>query len=147
MQKANIQNGIIEYNLTKGIAQDSLLKRIAIKNIKTYPLKFAKNCISNMGRIFFNFPYSYKTQKTRTLLRLPVSGIILVFSLFCIIPTFKNWRKIIYPIRFLLFFALLYFGGSILGSAETRMFMMVVPILLMWIAYIFSKSLRIKVNW
>jgi hypothetical protein len=147
VQKANIRNGIIEYNLTKGITQDDLLKKIAINNIKNYPIKYVENCISNIGRIFFNFPYSYKSQKARTLLRLPVNGVLLVLSLFCIIPTFKNWKKIIYPIKFLLFFAFLYFGGSILGSAETRMLIMVVPILLMWIAYIFSKSVKIKMHW
>jgi 4-amino-4-deoxy-L-arabinose transferase-like glycosyltransferase len=147
VQKANIRNGIIEYNLTKGITQDDLLKKIAINNIKKYPIKYVENCISNIGRIFFNFPYSYKSQKAHTLLRLPVNGVLLVLSLFCMIPTFKNWGKIIYPIKFLLFFALLYFGGSVLGSAEIRMFIMVVPILLMWIAYILSKSVRLKIHW
>lgn len=147
VQKANIVDGITEYNLTKGIAQDDLLKRIAINNIKAHPIKYVKNCFSNIGRILFNFPYSYKSQKSGTLLRLPMNGIIIVLMIFCLIPTFKNWQKIMYPIRFLLFFALLYFGGSTLGSADSRMFVLGVPILLIWIAYILSKSVRIKVNW
>jgi hypothetical protein len=66
--------------------------------------------------------------------------------LFGLIPTFLNWRKINYAIRFMLFFALLYFGGSILGSAETRMFVVIVPILLIWIAYIIQKSMKIKLK-
>jgi hypothetical protein len=66
--------------------------------------------------------------------------------LFCMIPTFKNWKKIPYSIRFLLIFALLYFCGSILGSAETRMFTIIVPILLVWIAYIIQKTVIFKLR-
>ena len=96
--------------------------------------------------MLFNYPYSYTIQKPETLLRLPLNGIIAVFMLFCLIPTFINWRKIIFPVRFMLFFTLLYLGGSIFGSAETRMFTVIVPILLFWIAYIIQKSIKIKLK-
>jgi hypothetical protein len=43
-------------------------------------------------------------------------------------------------------FCFLYLGGSILGSAETRMFTMVVPILLLWVAYILGKTLKVNVK-
>ena len=147
VRKANIRNGEIEYNLTKGIAQDDLFKKIAIRNIKSHPKKFIENCISNAGRMIFNYPTSYVLQKPSTLRRLPINGTFLVVLLFCLIPTFMNWRKILYPIRFFIFFALLYFGGSLLGSADIRMFVMVVPILLIWFAYIISKSVIIKLDW
>lgn len=147
VQKANVINGEIEYNLTKGIAQDDLFKKIAIKNIKSHPIKFVENCFSNAGRILFNYPASYVLQKPSTLRRLPFNGILIVITLFCLIPTFLNWRKILFPLRFFLFFALLYFGGSLLGSADIRMFILIVPILLIWIAYIISKSVTIKLDW
>jgi hypothetical protein len=135
-----------EISKYRGVELDDVYKKIAIKNIKSNPLKFVQNCISNIGRILFNFPYSYKAQTPRTLLRLPFNGIILVLTLFCIIPTFLNWRKIPYSIRFMLFFASLYFCGSILGSAETRMFTIIVPVLLVWIAFIVQKSIRAKLK-
>lgn len=136
-----------EINKFSGIARDEAYKKIAIDNIKNYPVKFFQNCISNVGRIIFNYPYSYKFQKPGTLLRFPLTGIIMVLILFCIIPTIQNWKKIIFPLRFLLFFALIYFGGSILGSAETRMFTPIVPILLIWIAFVFQKTFKIKRKW
>lgn len=129
-----------------GVQQDDAYKRIAIDNIKSYPLKFIKNCFSNVGRILFNFPRSYELQNTKTLLRLPFTGIIVVLMLFSLIPTIINWRKLIFPIRFLLFFTLLYLGASMLGSAETRMFTMIVPVLLFWIAYVLQKSIKIKLR-
>jgi hypothetical protein len=130
-----------------GPKRDDAYKTIALNNIKLHPIKFIKNCASNLGRILFNFPYSYKYQQPGTLLRLPLNGVILVFSLFCLIPTFKNWKNINFSIRFLLLFTALYLGGSLLGSAETRMFTMIVPILLIWIAVIIKKSIKINLHW
>ncbi len=130
----------------KGVRQDSILKEIAIKNIKAHPFKFLQNCLSNAGRIIFNFPYSYKQQSPNTLLRIPFNGIIVLAALFCLIPTLLNWRKIPFTIKFLLFLTLLYLGGSLLGSAETRMFTVIVPILLIWIAYVIQRTIRINLK-
>ncbi len=130
----------------RGVKKDEEFKKLAINNIKSHPLKFLENCFSNTGRILFNYPFSYHPEKPSKLLRLPMNGIIMVLSLFCLIPTFLNWRKILFPVRFLLFFTLLYFGGSVLGSAETRMFSMVVPVLLLWIAYILQNTIKINLK-
>ena len=130
----------------KGDEQDDVYKKFAIRNIKAYPLKFIKNMISNAGRMFFNFPYSYSAQKTGKLIRLPVNGIILIFLAFYVIPTVLNWRIILFPIRFTLAIAFLYFGGSLLGSAEPRMFTMIVPILLFWIADILQRTIKLKLK-
>jgi len=129
-----------------GTERDDAFKKLAIKNIEQYPLKFLKNYFSNNGRMIFNFIYTYETQKPGTLLRLPGNGIILVFALFCLIPTFVSWRRIAFSIRFMLFIGFLYFGGSLLGSAESRMFAMIVPILLIWIAYVFQRSIKVKLE-
>jgi 4-amino-4-deoxy-L-arabinose transferase-like glycosyltransferase len=129
-----------------GIERDDVYRKLVMNNIKSHPGKYIENCISNIGRMLFNYPYSYTFQKPGTLLRLPLNGIIIVFTLFCLVPTLVNWGKLIVPIRFMLFFILLYFGGSILGSAETRMFTVIVPILLFWIAYISTKSIKLKLK-
>ena len=130
----------------KGLKQDDILKKIALDNIISHPSKFVENCISNVGRILFNFPFSYQAQSPRTLIRLPLTGTVLVLMLFCLFPTFINWKRVDYSIRFLLLIAIVYFGGSILGSAETRMFTIIVPILLAWIALILSKSIKVKLK-
>lgn len=130
----------------QGIERDEVYKSIAVQNIKSNPLKFVKNCICNIGRMIFNYPYSYTAQKPTTLLRLPLNGIIMVLIMFCLVPTIINWRRIFYPIKFLLWFSLLYFCGSILGSAETRMFNLIVPILLLWITYILEKTVMVNLK-
>jgi 4-amino-4-deoxy-L-arabinose transferase-like glycosyltransferase len=135
-----------EINKFTGPERDDAYKKIVMKNIKANPVKFIKNCISNVGRILFNYPYSYTPQKPGTLFRLPLNGIIVILSLFCLIPTLLNWRKIIYPARFMLMIALLYLGGSVFGSAEIRMFTIVVPLLLFWIAYILQRAVKVKLK-
>ena len=128
------------------LKQDDILKEIAIKNIKSHPGKFLENCLSNLGRMLFNFPYSYKLEKPTTLLRLPLTGIIVVLSIFCLFITLVNWRKLYFPIKFLLFITFIYLGGCILGSAETRMFTMIVPVLLFWIAFTMERSVKINLK-
>lgn len=135
-----------EINKYTGVEQDDVYKRIAFQNIKNHPLKFAENCFSNLGRILFHYPYAYKPQKPHTLIRFPLNGIISVLLLFCIIPTLLNWKRMMFAIRFLLIVFFLYFGGSLLGSAETRMFTVIVPILLLWISYILQRVLKIKLK-
>lgn len=136
---------ILKHSIT-GLERDKAFTRIAIRNIKADPGNYVKNCFSNVGRILFNYPYTYTRQKPTTLLRLPLNGLIAVLMLFCLIPTFMNWRKVIYPIRFILFMLLLYLGGSVLASAEIRMFTIIVPMPLFWIAYTLTKTVKINLK-
>lgn len=128
------------------MGQDDEFKRIALQNIKEHPLKYIQNCISNVGRMFFNIPYSYKNQSPGTFLRLPFTGILAVLMLFCLIPTFINWKKIDFPIRLLLIISLIYLGGSALASAETRMLTIIVPVLLVWVSFILNKTIKLKLR-
>jgi len=147
VRKANIINGEIQEDLSNGTAQDDLLKKIAIQNIKLHPLKFLQNCVSNAGRMLFNYPASFVLQKPSTLLRLPVNGTLLVLTIFCLIPTIINWKKLMFSLKFLLIFTFVYLGGSLLGSAGPRMFTVIVPILLIWIAYVSEKTVKIKLRY
>jgi hypothetical protein len=133
-----------EINKYTGVEMDNAFKKIAIKNIKANPIKFLKNCFANLGRIFFNYPYSYEMQKPGTLIRFPFPGIILVLLSFALIPTFINWKKIVYPVRFIILFIFIYLGGSIIGSAEIRMFTMIVPAIIFWLAYILENTVKIN---
>ncbi len=131
-----------------GVERDETFKRIAMKNLKENPGAFIKNCFSNAGRMLFNYPYSYSTQRPSTLLRFPLNGLMLVLMFFCIIPTLMNWRKVPFSVRFMLFFVALYLGGSLVGSAEIRMFSVIAPVLILWIAYTLEKSIRkIIIRW
>ena len=128
----------------KGVEQDDAFKRIAFNNIKKHPLKYLQNCVYNAGRLVFHYPFSQALQRPKTLLILPVNGIIFTLMLFCLIPTLRNWRKLSYPIRFMLLFVFLYLGASTMVTAYVRMFTIIVPILMFWFAYIIDKTVKVN---
>jgi len=134
-------------NELKGeLAKGDLYKKIAIQNIKSYPLNYGKNIFFNIGRIFFHYPFSYAVQRPKSLFVMPINGIILTFILLCMIPTLVFWRRIIFSLRFFLFIAFLYLGASSLVSAETRMITIIVPILIFWFAYIIQKTVKLNLR-
>ncbi len=130
------------------LALDDAYKKAAIENIKEHPGKFLINCVSNAGRMVFNFPYTYSLQKPGMLARLPLNGALVLLFVFCLFPAIRNWKQIPLSIRFMLFVSAFYFGGSLLGSAEIRMFNPLVPVLLIFIAFVLDKAIKIQpVKW
>lgn len=127
-----------------GMAQDDGFKKIAMDNIKEHPFKYLQNCFYNVGRLIFHYPFSYAVERPKVLLVFPLNGIVFTLILFCLIPTIKNWRSIIFPLRFLLLFTFLYLGLSSMVTAYVRMFTIIVPILLFWFAFIFQKTVKIN---
>jgi 4-amino-4-deoxy-L-arabinose transferase-like glycosyltransferase len=126
------------------LALDDAYKNAAIKNIRQNPRKFLINCISNAGRMVFNFPYTYSLQKPGMLARLPLNGTLVLLFIFCLFPAIRNWKKIPLSIRFMLFISAIYFGGSLLGSAEIRMFNPLVPTLLIFISFVLGKAIKLQ---
>lgn len=144
--KANHQQNHTEIFKYVGVERDEAYKRIAINNIKNHPLKFIKNWIANLGRLLFDFPNSYVFQNTNQLFKLPPASATIFLSLLCIIPTILNWRKIPFPIRFLLIFVLLYLAPTTLLSAYSRFFTVIVPLLLLWIAFIMQNTMQFRLR-
>lgn len=129
-----------------GVKRDDAYKKLFWENVYKNPKKYFYNCFSNVGRMLFNFPFSYSAQKPGTLLRIPLNGAIVLFSLLCLLPTLLNWRKIPYVARYFLILSILYFGGSILGSAEIRMFSLIAPLLLFWIGIVLERYVRVRLK-
>lgn len=146
--KAHHGKNYEEIDSLTGLNQDDAFKRIAVENIKAHPKKFAKNILYNLSRLFFHYPFSYAIQKPKTILIFPISGALLTFILLSIVPVVVNWKKIIFSIRFLLVLFLVYLGGSLVGGAEPRMLVPVVPILILLFAFLFNKIVTINLkNW
>lgn len=136
-------NEILKY---KGLEQDDVYKKISIQNIESHPIKYMQNIIYNMGRLVFHYPFSYARQQPKILLIFPIHGILLTLILFSTVPTFINWQKMPSSLKFLLILIFLYFGASLLVSALVRMFSIIVPIFLFWIAYILQNTMKVKLT-
>jgi hypothetical protein len=144
--KLNHQSDFDQILKFKGTQRDDAFKKIAIQNIKRKPFKFIKNCFANIGRLLFDFPYSYKYEGIGTLLKMPPVIIAVLLMLFSIIPTIINWRKIPSGIQFVVLLLFLYLGESVLLSAYSRQFYIIVPMILFWTAYVFQKIVKIKLQ-
>ncbi len=123
------------------INQDDQLKKIAFNNIKTHPVKYLRNCVSNVSRIFFGIPNSYFYQREQTAMRLLPNSIILSLLIFCSIITAINFRTIKPEIRMVIGLTFLYLFFSTLVSAYPRQLYVIIPFLFFWASYIMHKSL------
>ncbi len=123
---------------------DDLTKRRAFENIQQYPLKFLYNWVANVGRLAFNYPYSYVPQRVTTYYYLIPNFLLFALCLLALIPTVLGWRRIPGEIYALLFLALASFAGSTLLSATVRYLIPIVPIAALWLAVVFARNVRVK---
>ncbi len=125
--------------------RDQIYKAKAIKILKAHPFKYFSNWLNNLGRLFFNYPYSYTQQKPTTFFYMIPNSFVCVCSILLIYPFWLNRKKIPREIKIMLLFVGIYLGGTSLIDAESRHFVVVVPIIMFGIFYILSKIIDIKI--
>jgi 4-amino-4-deoxy-L-arabinose transferase-like glycosyltransferase len=123
-----------------GVFQDQQFKKMAIQNIKGHPVKYIKNILSNGLRMIFNFPYSYKENQLNLKLII-CNSILLLFVFLTSLKLIRKNENINIADLFLLSFALIYLGSSMLLSATPRQFYIISPILLYFIGKYFISQL------
>jgi hypothetical protein len=133
---------LIEIKKYKGVKKDDAFKMIAIKNIRNQPVKYVNNIISNLSRALFGFPYSYSYQ--RPVKKIWYFSILYSLTLFSLILTLIEWRRIPFIILFIFFFTFLYLGLSLLVYMSNRQLVVIIPLLLFWIAFIVQNTISIK---
>ena len=116
------------------VEQDTAFKQAALQNIREYPLKYLANLGCNIGRMLFNYPYSYTPQKPSTFLYL-VPNMFLVVGAFvaaCLLA--ENFRQIRLDIAAVAALLVTAMGISALVSGYARQFTILVPWVLVLIA-------------
>ena len=128
------------------LARDRALRERALENIRQYPAKFARNWLANVGRLLFNYPYSYTPQKLSTYYYLLPNAFLFVAAVYCLYASWLGRRLIPYEIHALLAFAVLAFGGSSLLSAYERQFRVLVPLLGLWMATVSARVITVRIR-
>lgn len=129
------------------VDKDIALKKRALNNIINNPKKIARNWAANIGRLLFNHPKSSYTGHNNQILNkcsFFQNGLLAFFSFLFILPTIIFRRNMHFEILAILFFAFSYLGGVSLLSAYARFFVVIVPALLLWIAYMCENFLEIN---
>jgi len=128
------------------IGRDSLFKKIALNNIRQRPRKFIRNCFYNISRMLFNTPFSFTYQDAGSVSNIITGSMILWSSLIAAVLSIINWRRMIYPVKFLLLITLVYLLLATTLSAYPRMFDVIVPVLLFWIAIVVANMPKLKLQ-
>jgi hypothetical protein len=126
---------------------DDEIKRRAVRNIIKNPGKYFNNWLANVGRLFFNYPYSSRDQqKISTYFYLIPNMFLVVISLFCIYPTFTGRKIVPYEIYALIYFGLIAVGGHSLVIATNRQLWPLVPVFSLWIFFVATRVVKIQIQ-
>lgn len=128
------------------VARDDAFKKQAIENITRYPLKYLVNWVANIGRLLFSYPFSFTSQKLSTYFYIVPNMFIVVLFILSVYPAILRRRFIPYEIYALLLFNFIAFGGTSLLSAYDRQFRPLVPVLFLWLSFVYVRILKIEVR-
>lgn len=126
--------------------RDAAYKARAIENIKHYPKKYLVNCVANLGRMFFSYPFTNMEQDVKTYFTIIPNMFVLVFIVISLGLSVFNYKKLPQELIILLLFMLIYLAGSTLVSAFRRMFYITMPFWTIFIAYVLSNIVSIKIK-
>jgi hypothetical protein len=102
--------------------------------------------LANIGRLLFSYPFSYTPQKLSTFVYLVPNMFLVVLFVLLILPAWMA-RSVIPPeLKSLVLVAGVAFCASSLVSGYHRQAQILVPIILLWIAYILTRVLEIRIR-
>lgn len=140
----NHQEFYLRLEPLSNIQRDSAFKAKAIKNIKSHPTKYLKNTVSNVGRLFFNYPNSYRPLEKGVYVYFLSNGLLIVLFILGVYYMIKHKKKVPVEIIMGLIFAFIYGGGIIILHGKPRYFIMMVPSILLTLAYFLGVIVKIK---
>src|SRR6185312_2687180 len=114
--------------------------RKAFENIKDNPFKFMENYYYNFSRMLFNYPYSYSYQDGAIVRNIITGSLILWSSVIGIIITLRNWRNVVFPVKFVLLITAVYLLLSGALSAYPRQLDIILPALLFWMGFLIANT-------
>ncbi len=126
--------------------RDKAYKEKAIANIKKYPKKYLMNCVANVGRLLFSYPFTDMQEDVKTYFTIGPNMFVVVFMLITIGLSVFYYKKLPHELCILLFFILIYLAGSSMVSAFRRMFYITMPFWTVFISYVLTNIITIKIK-
>ena len=142
---ANHRDFFVQIHKLSNIEKDSALKAKAISNMKEHPVKYLKNTLSNIGRLLFNYPTSYRSQDLSAYGYFIPNMFIIVLLTLIAYPAFLSRRRIPFEITAMLIFVLIYGCALIVLTGKPRYFIMMVPALLLFLIYSYTILIKITI--
>jgi hypothetical protein len=142
----NHQEFLKEISGLTSVQKDDEYKRRAVHNIRKNPAKYFRNWLANIGRLIFNYPYTYSYQKLSTYFYIVPNMFFIVFLVLSLYPGYHARKSIPYEIYGLVLFGVVSFVGSSLLSAYNRQFTILVPVFALWIIYIMIHTVKVEIK-
>lgn len=111
-------------------------KRIALENMKRYPRAYLRNVICNIGRFFFNYPFSYYKQRPSTLINIMINGPLVTFLIIASCILLFQFKKTPPAILVIIIVSYFYMAINFSLSIAIRMMFTLFPLFLAWFTYI-----------
>jgi peptidoglycan/LPS O-acetylase OafA/YrhL len=126
------------------VERDRLLKKQAIENIRSNPRKMLFNCVCNTGRLFLNYPFSYKYQRPQTLLYTVPNSLVLAAMCFCVYPLIRFRKQLPASIVHACAVSLVFIGGALPIYSEARFLCTIIPFIFIIIAYVATNLVKLQ---
>jgi 4-amino-4-deoxy-L-arabinose transferase-like glycosyltransferase len=124
--------------------REAAFKAAAMTSLKANPKQFAYNWACNLSRLAFGFPRSHLPEELRSVVLIAINGPIIAAATLLGLLGLWRWRSLPVEIWLLMGFSAIYLGGSSLAPALPRYFVIVLPILLLGVAAVWSRHVRIS---
>jgi 4-amino-4-deoxy-L-arabinose transferase-like glycosyltransferase len=125
------------------VEQDHLLKQKAFENAVHHPGKVLLNYVSNLGRLFLNFPFSYKYQRPQTLLYTVPNCLVLAAIVFSLYPLIKMRKFLPRAIVHACVLSVIALGGQSMTYAEARYLCPILPFIFIVVVYVSTNLIKI----
>jgi 4-amino-4-deoxy-L-arabinose transferase-like glycosyltransferase len=126
------------------VEQDHLLKQKAFENALHHPKKVLLNYVSNLGRLFLNFPFSYKYQRPQTLLYTVPNCLVLAAIVFSLYPLIKLRKFLPRAVFHACVLSVVVLWGQSMTYAEARYLCPLLPFIFIVIVYVSTNLVKIE---
>jgi hypothetical protein len=144
--KQNHKEALNETINLKALEKDDKFKELGIENLKNHPVKFIYNWFCGLGRLMFNYPFSYSYQKPDTYFFILPNMFLFTFLFISIWILIKYRKMFPYEFSFTILFSIVYLGGTSLVATVARYTALIYPLFFSIILYVFTKIIKIKIN-
>ena len=130
----------------KALEKDKIFMSLGINHFTNNPMKFIYNWFCGLGRLMFNYPFSYTLQKPDTYFFILPNMFLFSFLFLAIGILIKNRKMFPFEFSFISLFSFIYLGGISLVAAVARYTALIYPLLFAIILYVFTNIIKIHIN-
>ncbi|MFH1371012.1 MAG: hypothetical protein ABII09_06975 [Planctomycetota bacterium] len=126
------------------VQRDERFKKKALENIISNPRQVVLNYAANLGRLFLNFPFSFKYQHPRTLFYIVPNCLLLAAIIFSLYPLIKHRSILPGYIIHACVVSVVYIGGHSLVAAMSRFLCTILPFVFLVIVYVATNLIQLR---